>query len=366
MRTALLVLLCGCEATSISADLAQSGDLAQSQSIDLAQESDPDLSQSADLAQTSAQPDMARAAAATFTVSGNQILDPCGQPFIARGINHPTIYVDRNGAALPEIKKTGANIVRIFWYAGNGVPITAAEPVIKAAADNGMVAILGMWDSTCGWNLDTIQSYWTSADAVALIQKYQRNFWLNIANEASPPDGATYLSKYSSIIQAVRGAGIHVPIVIDAGGCGRDSNVLLDNGAALTTADPEHDVIFDWHFYDALSHPAITAVLQKSIDNHLPFIIGEFADKSPPGCGAALDYTFLIAEAQRLGLGWLAWSWGDNDANTDWNSDCGEFDMTSTFAESTLRNWGLSVAVSDTNSIHNTASPAHGLGGTCP
>jgi mannan endo-1,4-beta-mannosidase len=308
----------------------------------------------------------AHTAGATFTVSGNQILDPCGQKFVARGINHPTLYVDRAGAAIPEIAKTGANVVRLFWFAGNGVAISEAEDAIKACADAGMVAMLEMHDSTCGWNLDTIQAYWTSAEAVALIKKYQRNFWLNIANETSPPNGGAYVSKYTTIVQAIRAAGIDVPLVIDAGGCGRDSNLLLDNGAALTAADPKHNLIFSWHFYDPLTKPQITAVLQKSIDKNLPFIVGEYANKEPPGCGAALDYKFMIGEAQRLGLGWLAWSWGDNDTNSWWNGDCNEFDMTRTFAFSTLERWGLEVAVSDGNSIQKTASLAHGLGGMCP
>src|SRR5215475_4547845 len=98
----------------------------------------------------------------TFTTSGKDILDSCGNPFVPRGINHPTIFVDRAGAALPEIAKTKANIVRLFWFAGQGVAITEAESAIKAATDNGMVAMLEVHDTTCGWtNLAAIKSYWT-------------------------------------------------------------------------------------------------------------------------------------------------------------------------------------------------------------
>ena len=304
-------------------------------------------------------------ARSTFYVSGRDIFDSCGNKFIARGVNHPTLYVDRAGAAVPEIAMTGANIVRIFWYAGNGVAITEAEPIIGKLEQAGMVSMLEMHDSTCAWDLDAIKAYWTSAAAVALIQRHQHAFWLNIANETSPPSAAAYLSKYTELIQAIRTAGIKVPLVLDGGNCGRDSAVLFSTGAALLAADPEHNLIFSWHFYDALSQAQITQVFQRSMTLDLPFIVGEYANKSPPGCGAALDYRFMISEAQRTGIGWLAWSWGDNSAASAWNTDCGEFDMTRTFAFSTLERWGLEVAVTDTNSIMKTAVRAKGLTGLC-
>jgi mannan endo-1,4-beta-mannosidase len=69
---------------------------------------------------------------------------------------------------------------------------------------------------------------------------------------------------------------------------------------------------------------------------------------------------------QQLGIGWLAWSWGDDNASTAWNTDCSEFDMTRTFAFSTLERWGLEVAVTDANSIMKTAIRAKGLVAACP
>jgi len=84
-------------------------------------------------------------------------------------------------------------------------------------------------------------------------------------------------------------------------------------------------------------------------------------------CGPALDYLALIGEAQPRGIGWLAWSWGDNDAATWWNGDCSEFDMTRTFSYETLERWGREVAVSDANSIKNTSvRPASLTTGSCP
>jgi mannan endo-1,4-beta-mannosidase len=303
---------------------------------------------------------------ATYYVQDGLLYDRCGEMVILRGINHPTLYIDRQGTALPEIAKTGANAVRLFWYATMGIAITEAETAIKTAIANGMVPILEMHDSTCKWSLDSIVSYWTSAEAVALIQRYQANMIVNIANETNPPSETEFESTYASVVQTLRTAGIHVPLMIDGGNCGRDYKMLLSQGAALLAADPDHNLIFSGHLYDPLSQSALGGVYDSFVTAKLPFVVGEFANKEPPGCGAALDYKDLIGEANKRGIGWLAWSWGDNDPNTDWNSDCAEFDMTSTFAFSSLHDWGLEVSVTLPDSLMNTAvRPASLKTGAC-
>jgi mannan endo-1,4-beta-mannosidase len=303
---------------------------------------------------------------ATYYVKDGQLFDACGEQVVLRGVNHPTLYVDRKGAAMPEIAKTGANAVRLFWAASMGVAIGEAEPAIKAAIQNGMLPILEMHDSTCAWNLDGIVSYWTSTAALQLIERYQANLIVNIANETRPPNAAQFQAKYASVVQTLRQAGIHTPLMIDGGNCGRDYGMLFSQGEALLAADPEHNLIFSAHLYDPLSAAALTQVFDTAVQKKLPFVVGEFSNKQPPGCGSALDYATLIAEAEKHGTGWLAWSWGDNDPNTRWNSDCGEFDMTATFAYDSLERWGKEVAVTLPASIENTSHrPASLVNGRC-
>ncbi|HKU42525.1 MAG TPA: cellulase family glycosylhydrolase, partial [Polyangiales bacterium] len=274
--------------------------------------------------------------------------------------------VDRSGSALAEIAKTGANAVRLFWYARNGIQITEAEASISAAIKAGMIPILEMHDSTCMWNLDPITSYWTSAQALTLIKKYQGQLIINIANETSPPSANEFRSKYTAVVMQMRQAGIHTPLMIDGGNCGRDYNVLLSQGPALLEADPDHNLIFSAHLYDRMSQSAYAQLYTNAIGKKLTLVVGEFANRTPPGCGAALDYASLIGEADKQGIGWLAWSWGDNDPNKDWNSDCGEFDMASTFSFDSLRGWGKEVALTLPASIKNTAKrPASMTGGAC-
>lgn len=292
---------------------------------------------------------------ATYRARDGALYDACGEKVILRGINHPTLYVDRKGEALPEIAKTGANAVRLFWYAKMGVKITEAESAIATSIKSGMVPILEMHDSTCKWDLDSIVSYWTSTQAVALIQKYQSHLIVNIANETSPPSANEFRTKYSSVIKTMRQAGIHTPLMIDGGNCGRDYNVLLSQGQALVDADPDHNLIFSAHLYNRMSASAYSKLFSDALGKKLTFVVGEFAHKIPPGCGGAIDYGALISAANDTGAGWLAWSWGDDNPNTDWNSDCGEFDMATTFSASTLRGWGKDVAMTHAASINKTA-----------
>jgi mannan endo-1,4-beta-mannosidase len=301
-----------------------------------------------------------------FYVQDGSLFDQCGEQVILRGINHPTLYVDRQGEALPEIAKTGANSVRLFWYATRGIKISEAETAIRTSIAQHMLPILEMHDSTCEWALDDIVEYWTSGEALSLIKRYEKQLIVNIANEPSAPNQNTFLSKYSSVIQMMRTAGIHVPLMIDGSNCGRDYRPLLSQGQALLQADPDHNLIFSAHLYDPLSTSAIGDAMQKFVDAKLTFVVGEFANKEPPGCGKALQYAGLIEQAQKHGIGWLAWSWGDDDPSSEWNSDCGEFDMTSTFAFDSLESWGKEVAVTLPNSIKNTAKrPQSLLGGAC-
>ena len=304
---------------------------------------------------------------ATLRSRDGALYDSCGEKVVLRGINHPTLYVDRKGEALPEIAKTGANTVRLFWYATHGVKIEEAEASISASVKSGMIPILEMHDSTCKWALDSIVSYWTSPQAIALIKKYEKQLIVNIANETSPPSANEFRTKYSSVVKTMRSAGIHTPLMIDGGNCGRDYSVLLSQGQALVEADPDHNLIFSAHLYDRMSATSYAKLFADAQSKNLTLVVGEFANKTPPGCGAALDYAALISAANDHGAGWLAWSWGDNDPNTDWNSDCGEFDMATTFAASTLRGWGKEVAMTLQASIQKTAVRPKSMlnGGAC-
>jgi mannan endo-1,4-beta-mannosidase len=299
--------------------------------------------------------------ASTYKVKDGKIFDGCGEELLMRGVNHPTIYTDRAGAAFPEIAKTGANTVRLFWYGEHGVAVSELETPVTNAVKNGLLPIIEMHDSTCKWDVDPIIEQWIKPEMVAFIKKHQNHLLVNIANEASYPNGDEFVSKYKTAITKMRGAGIHTPLIIDGGRCGRDYDTLLNRGKELLDFDPDHNLIFSAHLYDSLAPSAYASMFAKARALQLPFMVGEFANKEPPGCGKDIDYKSLINEANKAGYGWLAWSWGDNDANTVWNTDCALFDMTSTFAFDSLQDWGKEVSVSNSFSIKNTAKRPYAL-----
>lgn len=303
---------------------------------------------------------------ATWHVEGTRLLDPCGEPMVLRGVNHPTMYVDRAGDSFPEIASFGSNTVRIFWFAGNDVAISEVGPAVDRAIEEGMLPMLELHDSTCTWDLDPLVDYWTSNEAVQFIKQREGNFLLNIANEADTDDDAEFVRDYTAAIKRIRDAGIRVPLVIDGSGCGRDYPGLFAAAPALLEADPMHNVIFSAHWYDPTTSQAVTDAYKQANDLGITFIIGEFAHKSPPGCGPAVPYLPVIREADKFDIGWLAWSWGDDADSSWWNADCAEFDMTRTFNASTLERWGLEVAKTDMASIQNTSSRTKWLtDGTC-
>lgn len=306
----------------------------------------------------------------TYYVQNGKLYDRCGEKVVLRGVNHPTLELDRPGKALPEIAKTGANAVRLVWYATRDVPITEADAAISQAIAQHMLPILEMHDATCGWDtekLDQIERYWTTPEAVALLQKYEANLIVNLANEASAPNAPAFKLKYSSMLKSLRNAGVHVPVMIDGADCGRDYDMLLAQGPALLEADPDHNVLFSAHLYNPLSASELSKVYDDFAQAKLTLVIGAFSSKQPMGCGASLDYKTLIAQAQKSGVGWLAWSWGDDNASTQWNKDCGELDMTETFAFDSLTGWGKEVAVTLPESVMNTSVRPRSLTtGVCP
>jgi hypothetical protein len=187
------------------------------------------------------------APADTYYVRDGRLYDPCGEELVMRGINHPTMYEDRAGRAMPEIAKTGANVVRLFWFGGHGIPFTALEPAIEAVLANGMLPMLELHDSTGRWELDPIVAWWTEPAIVALIARHEQHLIVNIANEATAPNDVAFLRDYRRAISSLRSAGIHVPLVIDGGMVGRDYEQVLRHGDALLAADPLHNVLVSAH-----------------------------------------------------------------------------------------------------------------------
>ena len=98
---------------------------------------------------------MASTAWAGFSISGTQLLDGNGQPFVMRGINHAhTWYASQTNTAIPNIANTGANVVRVVLSNGThreGWTKTSASEVssiINLCKANRIICMLEVHDTT--------------------------------------------------------------------------------------------------------------------------------------------------------------------------------------------------------------------------
>ena len=296
-----------------------------------------------------------------FFVQGRFLYTKDNEKVILRGVNHMFIWTDREGKSIPEIAKTGANCVRIVWNMHGR--ISDLYHIVDESIVNSMIPIVELHDATGQWTrLPELVNFWTREDAVQLIQDHQEYLLVNIGNEVGGEEesGEEFYEAYTSAVTRMRAAGIRVPLIIDADNWGQSSKNILEQGARLLSSDPEHNLIFDIHMWwpterhnpektgYATVQERITGVLEESVSRNLPLIIGEFAPVAVNGA-REIPYKFIMAEAERLEIGWLSWSWGPG------NFDSPEMDMTTHGSFNTLVGWGREVCVDSPLGIQNTS-----------
>ena len=292
-------------------------------------------------------------------VDGSALFDRCGARVVLRGINKMAVYEDRQGTSFAEIAKTGANAVRFMWM--TAVAASEMDQTLAAAAAAHLVAMPELHDATGDFSkMSAVETFWTSPGAVAVIKKYAPQLIVNIANEAGQDvDDNTYTTTYTRIVSHMRQVGIHVPLVIDAAGWGRNVEQLLKLAPAIQSQDPDRNLIFSWHEYD--SGASETSRITKSFEGAnkagLALMVGEFANVGSGACGTPIPYQFLLAEAARLQIGLFPWSWDNMNGDCKTGGGQSPFDMTTDGIHmSTLRpGWATEVATTDPNSIKNTS-----------
>lgn len=314
----------------------------------------------------------------TFTVSGRTIRDAAGNPVVLRGVNKMSVYDEedpRGQTYFGEIKKTGANTVRIVWGMNQNTdpnrPKTdpnVLDALITNARSNGLVPMVELHDATGNWSrLNELVNYWIQPRVVEIIKKHSQYLLVNIGNEVGDDtvSDAQFTAGYTSAVQKMRAAGIRTPLVIDAQDFGKNLEILNRTAAGLLAADPDRNLIFSVHTYWPANNGAtpqfIKGQFEAAVAANYPLIIGEFSafgafngNASICAEGGRVDYKTIIAEAQRLGIGWYAWEWGPG--NIFGGAGCDIMDMTTNGRFDTLKaGWATEVATTDPNSIKNTA-----------
>ncbi|MET0414822.1 MAG: cellulose binding domain-containing protein, partial [Actinoplanes sp.] len=180
---------------------------------------------------------------------------------------------------------------------------------------------------------------------------------VNIGNEPiGNTNPAQWTAATTAAIQKMRSNGFQHLLMVDAPNWGQDwTNTMRANAQTVLDADSQDNTVLSIHMYAVYNTAAsITSYLDVFEQNGWPLVIGEFGWQF--GSGEVDDQT-VIAEANRRGLGYLAWSWS---GNTD-----PILDMVLNYDPAQRTTWYNRV-VEGTNGIRATSREASIFGGTTP
>lgn len=285
--------------------------------------------------------------AQTFTINNNQIVDPCSNVFIPRGVNYSIAddwnfpsNLNNGNERSSEIIKANPNTVRIQWYVDYGqatrpvLTLSSLDSVISRFAKAKIVSILELHDfthihtDTAAFN-NVIIDWWKEPAVLALINKHKSHLILNIANEYGPalypapnytlnPNYSSqiniWVSHIKNCILYLRGAGITVPIMIDAANYGMDYQAVIDHGNDFKTQDPLSRIIMSCHAYWGENASGMANIVNQLANLTVPVVFGEVGNLDF-SCNP-IEMDALLARATIKKMGWLAWTWNRDECAT--------------------------------------------------
>lgn len=305
------------------------------------------------------------AAATGLHISDGRLLEGNGNDFVMRGVNHAHTWYPGETQSLADIKALGANTVRVVLSDGYRWSRNTPEDVAAVVADckaNRLICVLEVHDTTgygedaAAGTLDHAADYWISLKNVLAGQ--EGYVVINIGNEPwGNTDPAGWTTPTTAAIQKLRAAGFAHTIMVDAPNWGQDWQQVMKAGAQqVYAADPTGNLLFSIHMYSVYdTAQEITDYLNAFVSARLPLVIGEFG--GPADQWGDPDEDTMMATAQRLGLGYLAWSWS---GNTD-----PVLDLAIDFDPARLSSWGERI-FHGANGIAQTAREATVFGSTTP
>ncbi|MET9388356.1 cellulase family glycosylhydrolase [Streptomyces sp. NPDC002928] len=290
-------------------------------------------------------------------ISDGRVLEGNGNDFVMRGVNHAHTWYPGETQSLADIKALGANTVRVVLADGHRWSANSAADVADVIAQckaNRLICVLEVHDTTgygedsAAGTLDEAADYWIGLkDVLAGQENY---IMINIGNEPwgnTNPDGWT--APTIAAIQKLRNAGFQHTIMVDAPNWGQDwQGVMRANAQSVYDADTTGNLLFSIHMYSVFdTAQEITDYLNAFVDAGLPIVIGEFG--GPADQYGDPDEDTMMATAEQLKLGYLAWSWS---GNTD-----PILDLAINFDPTQLSSWGQRI-FNGANGIAQTSKEA--------
>ncbi|MFE9449967.1 cellulase family glycosylhydrolase [Streptomyces sp. NPDC006739] len=304
-----------------------------------------------------------RASATGLHINDGRLVEGDGSDFVMRGVNAAhTWYPGRTRQSLADIKALGANTVRVVladghrWAANSAADV--ADVIAQCKADR-LICVLEVHDTTgygedsAAGTLDEAADYWIGLKDVLAGQ--ERYVVINLGNEPwGNTNPAGWTDPTIAAVRKLRAAGLDHTLMVDAPNWGQDwQGVMRDNARSVYAADPTGNLLFSIHMYSVFNTAQkVTDYLHTFVDAKLPLVIGEFG--GPADQYGDPDEDTMMASADQLGLGYLAWSWS---GNTD-----PVLDLASDFDPTRLSSWGQRV-FDGADGIARTAKEATVYGG---
>ncbi|MEU6447088.1 cellulase family glycosylhydrolase [Streptomyces sp. NPDC046979] len=305
------------------------------------------------------------AQAAGLHIGDGRLLEGNGNDFVMRGVNHAHTWYPGETQSLADVKALGANTVRVVLSDGHRWSENSPEDVAAVVGQckaNRLICVLEVHDTTgygedaAAGTLDHAADYWIGLkDVLAGQEDY---VVVNIGNEPwGNTDPAGWTGPTIAAVEKLRDAGFQHTIMVDAPNWGQDwQGVMRANAQSVYDADPTGNLIFSIHMYSVYdTAQEITDYLNAFVDAGLPILIGEFG--GPADQWGDPDEDTMMATAEQLDLGYLAWSWS---GNTD-----PVLDLALDFDPSRLSSWGERI-FHGVNGIAQTAEEATVYGGGTP
>jgi hypothetical protein len=245
-----------------------------------------------------------------------------------------------------------------------GYPLPDLRQAIQRSIDLGLVPMLEMHDATgerSNASMLALAQYLARSDVAELLREFEEHKLVNISNEWS---GVDFAAAYSEAIDILRAAGVHHTLVIDSNGWGQNAGTIIQEAPGLLEHDPQGNLLFSIHVYERFADESgephgsrIRGVIQRAVADRIPLIVGEFGfQHGDDGSGnpRSIPFDAMMQEANRYGIGYLAWSWTGNSGGVEY------LDLVDRLSGE-LTPWGVDLVdgpSTDVDGIRETAVPA--------
>jgi mannan endo-1,4-beta-mannosidase len=291
-------------------------------------------------------------------VSGRNIVEGNGAAFVMRGVSHPYAWYKEQNQSFADIKRLGANTVRVVLTAGVGAG--EVSDVVSTCKRHRLICVLE-FHGTTGYGedrdavaLDAAADYWIGLRQVLAGQ--EDYVVINVGNEPFGNTGTDgWAGATNGAVTRLRAAGLRHLVMVDGPNWGQDwSGVMRGNAPAVFANDPLRNVVFSVHMYGVYGTAAkVTDYYDAFRDAGLPLVVGEFGWKHTDG---GVDADTVMSEAQARGIGYLGWSWSGNSGGVEY------LDMAAGFDAGRPTAWGRRV-FDGADGIRATAREATVYGG---